>query len=434
MELTKQSYISLFHPNESIADAESRQKAIEFIENNSFPTLKTEEWRHTNITPILQHEYTIAERLELPETFISSHYIPDLEANIIVLVNGYFSSAKILPSENSVKLIAQSMKDAKQNFPEHFPTFFEHTEIYKKNIFSAFNSAFATDGLFLFVPSNTVIDKPIHILNFTDNTQHEKITMPRNLILIGENSQAQIIETFHSVSETADSFHNFNNLTAEIILASNSILNYQIVQNESAKTFRINNTKVIQFDGSTFNCNTFTLNGNIVRNELKVNFWGQHAQANLNGLYLPSHTQIFDNFTHITHLTPNCNSQQTYRGIVNHKATGVFLGKVFVAKDAQKTNAYQSNKNIVLSNDALVNSKPQLEIYADDVKCSHGSTTGQLDTEALFYMQARGISKDLARNLLLKAFSADIVEKINIEPLKKIVYEQIDKSLNFVPV
>ena len=221
----------------------------------------------------------------------------------------------------------------------------------------------------------------------------------------------------------------FSNIATEIILKENAVVNFNIFQGQGDNSFHLNNTKIHQHSNSRFKCNTITLCGELVRNDLNIEHKGEGCETTLNGLYMPDKKQHFDNHVFVNHAKPHCVSNQMYRGVIDNKASAVFLGKVLVTPDAQKTDANQSNKNILLSDTAIVNSKPQLEIYADDVKCSHGSTTGQLDKEALFYMQARGISFEYARIMLLNAFASEVTKQLEIKPFRSFVDFLVEKRL-----
>ena len=285
----------------------------------------------------------------------------------------------------------------------------------KTESFIALNTAFTFDGAFIHIPAHTVVEKPIHLLHVSDARNEATVSYPRNLIVAENNSRVKVIESFHTVQSAN---HNFINSVTEVVVKENSIVELNKIQNEAAEAFHINHTEASQEKNSTFKINTITLGGGIVRNNLHIVLNGEYCNSQLNGLYLLNGSQLVDNHTLVDHAKPNCYSNELYKGIIDGKAQGVFNGKIFVRKDAQKTNAYQSNKNILLSDDASMNAKPQLEIFADDVKCSHGATTGQLDEDALFYLRSRGIGEENAKALLNVAFAADVIKNISIEALK----------------
>ena len=275
------------------------------------------------------------------------------------------------------------------------------------------------------MPDNYVSENPLHIINFTDGDNNKTLVQTHNLIVGGENSQLKIINTYNSLSAN----YTLSNIVTEIFLEQNSQINYNTFQGEGNDASQIHNTSVNQNKDSVFNSHTVTFCGTIVKNNFIVNLNEEHAEVSLDGLYMPDKEQCFDNYIFVNHAKPNCTSNQNYKGIIDNKAKAVFLGKVYVAKDAQKTLADQSNKNLLLTDYAKVYSRPQLEIYADDVSCSHGSTSGQLDKESLFYLRSRGIPLKRAKNLLMYAFTSDLIDNITIKAYREYVNFLINKRL-----
>jgi Fe-S cluster assembly protein SufD len=271
------------------------------------------------------------------------------------------------------------------------------------------NLAYATDGLYIKIAANTTVKKPIQFIQIL--TGEQTVANTRNYIHCEKFAKASIILGDFSTEASSS----FNNVVSEIIVEENAHLIIDKIQYEEAGNYSIVSENVQQEKDSTFTINTLTLNGTLVRNNLTINVAGTNCTTNLNGAYLLKDNQHVDNHTIVDHIAPHCNSNELYKGVIDEKATAVFNGKVFVRKDAQKINAFQSNGNVLLSDNASVNSKPELEIYADDVKCSHGSTTGQLDEEAVFYLRARGLSEKSARYLMVSAFIGDVLEKIESE-------------------
>ena len=433
-----------------IAKEKIRQKAIEFCIDSNIPTKKHEQWKYINLKPIFETNYTAQNVEKIDSNTIAKFKIPKLKANILVFIDNCFSSefscqvktpdrwgakisdkletktsdiletktSDILETKTSDKHSSNkwgSLARALEKNPDLINRLNNSTGIYSENIFAGINAIHSTDGCFIDIAPQSIIEDPLHILNIT--TGNNPIIQQKNLILIGQNSQVKIIESYHSIAKNAT----FTNVATEIIANENSNIDFYRLQQESNNAFQINNTKIIQQSNSNFSCNIFTFGGNIVRNNMIVDVIGENCQTEINGLYLPQGNQHFDNYTYINHAKPHCQSSQIFKGIADNKATSSYFGIVYVAKDAQKIEAYQSNKNILLSDTTKAHSRPQLEIYADDVKCSHGSTTGQLDEEALFYLQTRGLNRKKATALLLYAFAADIIEKIKIEPLRLII-------------
>jgi Fe-S cluster assembly protein SufD len=270
-----------------------------------------------------------------------------------------------------------------------------------------------------------VVETPVHIINII-STQESSLIQPRFLFVIGNNSELKIVESFDTINSDAKTVCNS---VAEISIGEKAKVQYYKLQNDCAGVHLISSVNAHQQKDSHFDTNTVTLNGDWVRNNLNIVPDAEHCETHLNGLFITRDNQHVDNHTLVDHRKPNCESNQLYKGILDGKSTGVFNGKIFVRRDAQKTNAYQSSKNILLSDDATINTKPQLEIYADDVKCSHGSTTGQLNEEAMFYLRSRGLGEGSAKNLLLFAYAGDVIEKIQIVPLKIYLEELVNQRL-----
>jgi len=384
-----------------------------------FPTSKTEYWKYTRVGKIVNNSYTLG---QLEKIDVSDFLIPNLKAHILVVVNGYFSPE--LSNFTEVEGITLTSLSAakKQSFEGVKKQFNQFTQD-KKEIFLAFNNAFHTDGIYLEVAKNKIVEKPLHIINIT--TGNNTVSQSRNLFLANAGSQVKIIESFVNV----DGEKNFNNHVSEILIAENAFLEYNKIQDKKENNFSIATEQVYQEANSNFTINTATFNGALVRNNLNIEVDASNCETNLNGLYLGKNKDHIDNHTVVDHKKPHCNSNEIYRGILDDESTGVFNGKVFVRPNAQKTNAFQKNNNILLTDNATVNSKPELEIYADDVKCSHGSTTGQIDEEAIFYLQSRGISKKGALKLMINAFAKDALERISIEPLQAYIDDKVEQEL-----
>ena len=291
----------------------------------------------------------------------------------------------------------------------------------KHNPFTALNTCFLSDGGYLVVPDGMVVERPIVIFYLSNAGNNPSVSHPRSLIVIGKNARATVVERY--IGEGTY----FTNAVTEISLAEGAILDHVKVQDESATAYHIANTQIVLAAKSNFTSHFLSLGGSLVRNEVRVRFDGEHAEATVNGLYLANRTQHIDNFTVIDHAKPNCASHELYKGILGDRAHGVFNGKILVRKDAQKTDAKQTNKVLLLSDDATINTKPQLEIFADDVKCTHGATIGQLDANKLFYLQSRGIPLDAARRLLTFAFANDVVNRLKIESLREELEARIVK-------
>jgi Fe-S cluster assembly protein SufD len=430
---SKEKYINDFKSFNERQDsyAQLREESIGHFARLGFPTIKNEEWKYTNVSPLTKidfHHSSPADKSSLTQKDINDFLICDSASTVLVFINGHYhpSLSKIADNKNvTVKSLAASLNDAVVK--EHFGKYAS----VKNESFIALNTAFTFDGAFIHIPANAIVDAPIHLLYISDARKAATVAYPRNLVVAEKGSQAKIVESFHCIQSGNN---NLTNSVTEIALKENAILEFNKIQKETNEAFHINHTEAYLSRNSTFNINTVTLGGEIVRNNLHIVLDDENCTTHLYGLYLLNGNQLVDNHTLVDHAMPNCFSNELYKGIIDDKAHGVFNGKIYVRQDAQKTNAYQSNKNILLSNDATMYAKPQLEIYADDVKCSHGATTGQLDEEALFYLRSRGIGEESARALLNTAFASDIINKITIPELKDNLVQYLTNKLHTAEV
>ena len=428
---SKDWYIKSFREFENSLNGEAessihklRIAAIEKLNEIDFPTLKNEEWKYTNVSSILSHNFKIAGESSLNKELLDKYIIKGLDVHLVVLLNGRFnkelSGIDELPEGVKVTSLANAIRNDGGLIQKHFGKY-----VKLENGFLALNSAFTLDGLFVYVPDNTVLDKQIHILNLVTGSSENILSQPRNLIVTGKNSNVRLIETYNSIIDATS----LTNVITEIVVDENSHVELYKIQSESTGSFHINRTQAEQKSGSEFTVYTASFGGAITRNDLNTVLDGENCTANLYGLYIIDGNQHVDNHTLIDHSKPHCQSNELYKGVLDGKSRGVFNGKVFVRKDAQKTNAYQSNKAILLSKDALIDTKPQLEIYADDVKCSHGAAIGQLDEESVFYLRSRGVGEEKARDILIRAFANDVFDLIDNEALhyhlNELVFEKL---------
>jgi len=406
-----------------------RQEAIGAFEKLGLPTNKTEEYRFTPITKHLENNFSW--KNEISPSFLKSvddFLIPSLESNFLVFVNGSYSkefSKIISPKE---EIFIATLGDAFKSESTDISNYFDKTSQSKVDPFGAMNSAFWQEGLYVRVPENTIVEKPIFILHVNDTSHSQVIAHTRLLLVVGKESQVSLIEKFNTVGDSP-SFHTF---TEEIIVNEMASLEYCKIQNDKGLASQVANSSIIQLKESTINAYTLTLGGQLIRNNFSIEVDGEHCESHFNGLYLLKGKTIVDNHTVVDHKQPNSQSNELYKGIMDENSKGVFNGKIFVRPHAQKTNAFQSNRNILLTDNATINTKPQLEIWADDVKCSHGCTTGQLDEEALFYLQSRGISRQSAQAMLLYAFGADVIANIQNGAVKNyfdlLISERLQKN------
>lgn len=397
----------------SKTDASLREEAMSFLKQTSLPISKSEEYRFTPITRTLEKEFESlaleAKTSDLKN--IDQYLIEGLKANVIVFLNGVYAShlSKIISNADQITIKPLS-KAIEENTKEVNAAFAKKAD-YKKDPFIALNTSLWTEGIFIHVPKNTTVSEPTLLLHISDG---HISTHTRILALIEEGSEATLIERFESTSSEAS----FTTLVEEITVKEEAVFNYYKIQNDQAKASQVSNTFIHQSDRSHVNTFTLTMNGQLVRNNLNIAIDGENCESHFHGLYLLNGNTLGDNHTVVDHIKPNSFSNELYKGVMDGNSKGVFNGKIYVRPHAQKTNAFQSNRNVLLSETSTINTKPQLEIWADDVKCSHGCTSGQLDEEALFYLQSRGIGKESARAMLLYAFALEVLETIKDEQLK----------------
>lgn len=372
--------------------------AKETLSTVDFPTTRNEAWKYTRVGRIASIK--VDNRIPLTDTLSESILIAK-DAFTFVFENGILNQqllSREIPSGLTIKPISACTEQELSIVGRHLKL--------ENEVFNSINTAYATDGLYIHIADKLKLDLPIQIIHQISGNQ--SISNTRNFIQCGKFSEVQLIQVYNSV----DANSSFSNIITEAIVDENAHLTIDKIQNEAEGNYHVATEQVVQEKNSTFTINTVTLNGTLVRNNLNIEVNGTNCISNLNGAYILKDNQHVDNHTIVDHRAPHCESHELYKGVIDDKATAVFNGKVFVRKDSQKINAFQSNGNVLLSDTATVNSKPELEIYADDVKCSHGSTTGQLNEEAVFYLRARGISEKSARHLMVSAFINDVLEKI----------------------
>lgn len=394
-----------------------RSEAIQAFADLGFPSTHLEEWKYTNVAPISGTVFQPAPRERngrLARTLQASP-LYDLDCSRLVFVNGRYapdlSSLEGLPKGT----LATSLVEA---FASHPAALEEHLGRYsdsQNHPFVALNTAFIEEGAFVQIPKGVVLDKPLYLLYLSTAGTEPWASHPRNLILVGQGSQASIIEGYLGFGEGAY----FTNAVTEFAVEENAVADYVKVQQEGAAAFHMATVRFHQARNSSLKSCSLALGSLLGREELGAVLDGEGAEALLNGLYVTTGRQLIDNHTVLDHAQPHCSSREFYKGVLDEKSTGVFNGKIIVRKDAQKTDSKQSDKNLLLSEDATINTKPQLEIYADDVKCTHGATIGQIDPDAIFYLRSRGIALAEARNLLVVAFAQDIIGRIKFDPLRE---------------
>jgi len=395
-----------------------RKAAISRFAELGFPTTQHEEWKYTSVSPIVKVPFRPAgyEPDGLTKESLSLHTLGQAASAQLVFVNGRYSPA--LSSLGSLPdgVKAGSLATALSGDPAAVEPHLARHAGYQGHPFVALNTAFIQDGAFVSIPKGKVVERPIHLLFVSTHDRRGTATVshPRNLILAGDDSQTMIVESYIGLNNALY----FTNVVTEIVAGESAVVAHYKLQRESEEAFHISTVQASLNHSSNFSSHSVDLGGALVRNDVNAVLDGKGIECTLDGLYMVAGRQHVDNHTRIDHVKPHCSSRELYKGVLGGRSKGVFNGKIYVHKDAQKTDAKQTNKNLLLSEDAVINTKPQLEIYADDVKCTHGTTIGQLDQEAIFYLRSRGIDLEAARGLLTYAFASEMIGRIKVEPVR----------------
>jgi len=383
-----------------------RTEAIKNFEAKGFPNKKEEAWKYTSLNSLQKIDFSIFPKqdnaLEYKE--VKKYFIHDIDTYKIVFIDGVYSSHLSETTHDGVDICLMSSALTKPMYKQIIDVYFNKVAS-KEESLTTLNTAFSREGAYIYIPKNKMPKKPVEILNFATGNEASLMLQPRNLIIV------------------------LTNAVTEIYAAENAIIDYYKIQNDAAKASLIDNTYINQKSKSNVSVHTFSFGGKLTRNNLNFFQNGEYMDSTMKGVTILGDKQHVDHHTLVHHIEPNCESHQDYKGIYGESSTGVFNGKIIVDKIAQKTNAFQQNNNILVSDKATINTKPQLEIFADDVKCSHGCTIGQLDEDALFYMQTRGIPKKEARALLMYAFANNVLESVRIPELKARINKLIAKKL-----
>lgn len=390
------------------------------FETMDFPTVRNEDWKYTNFSGVLKKNFNLSPTPNISDAALAELIYPALEGNILVVVNGFFRADLSSIKEDSSNLEFQPLANYSSEFIEKYVA----NTISVNDAFTALNTTNAEQTIVLRVPKGKIVSSPIYIY-FINTAEETTFVQPRVLVVAEENSQIKLSEIYQKVGSATL----FTNAFTDIYLHENAHVEYYKVQPTTPENYHVGTTQVVHLAKSVFAGTTITLGGTIIRNNLNIVLQAPNCDSTLYGLYVANTNEHIDNHTLVDHAMPNCLSNELYKGVLNGKSTGVFNGKIFVREDAQKTNAFQSNKTILLSNDATMNTKPQLEIFADDVKCSHGATIGQLNEEPLFYLRSRGLSEDTAKKMLVAAFAQDIIEHIKLQPLKHFLIDALQQVL-----
>tara|TARA_X000001036_G_C20687896_1_gene808371 strand:+ start:1064 stop:2380 length:1317 start_codon:yes stop_codon:yes gene_type:complete len=430
MEL-KEKLISSFMAFEEKLDLNTdvhniRSKSFDYFEKNGFPTKKNEAWKYTSLEKLLKNDYRIFPKkdisIELKD--VKKYFLYDLDTYKIVFIDGIYSPFLSDTTHDGLDVCLLSAALNKPKYKKVIKKYFNKI-VNKNDSLTSLNTSFTKEGAYIFIPKTVISEKPIQIIHFSTGKQGKMLLQPRNLIIVEENAQVQIIERHQSLK----SFQILTNSVTEIFSNKGSSVDYYKIQNDYEDCSLIDNTYISQDRDSNVKVHTFSLGGKLIRNNLNFFQNGENIQSTMKGITIIGDRQHVDHYTLVHHSKPNCNSFQEYKGIFSDRAVGVFNGKILVDKIAQKTNAFQQNNNILIDDNATINSKPQLEIFADDVKCSHGCTIGQLDNSALFYLRSRGIPLKEAKALLTYAFANNVLESVQIPELKNRINSLIAKKI-----
>ncbi|HSP91562.1 MAG TPA: Fe-S cluster assembly protein SufD [Vicinamibacterales bacterium] len=391
-----------------------RRSAADAFGRMGIPTTRDEEWRVTNVAPIADTPFAAAPLAAVSPEEAGHFMVPGLAGPLLVFVNGRYAAELSAPGLPAAGLTVATIGDALERDPESLEPFLARHSDSAVHPFAALNTALFDDGALVAVADNTVADLPIQLVFLSTATAAPAMSAPRVLVVLGRNSQARVIETFAGVGPASG----FTNAVTEVVGGDGAVLEHCRLQRESDSAFHIGHTAFHLGRSSRSSSHAFAFGGRISRHDAVAVLGDEGADCTLNGLYLAGGDQLIDNHTEIDHARPHGTSHELYKGILGGRARGVFNGRIRVRPDAQKTDAKQTNKALLLSDEAQVNTKPQLEIFANDVRCTHGATVGQLSQDALFYLRTRGIGLDDAKSLLVRAFAADVTSRIALEPVR----------------
>ncbi len=403
-----------------------RSASLKTFEALGFPTRKEEAWKYTSLAKLLKNDYGIFPKkessLELKD--VKKYFLYEIDSYKVVFIDGIYSPFLSDTTHDGIDVCLLSAALTKPKYKEVIEKYFNQVAD-KDESLTALNTSFAKEGAYVYIPKSVVAEKPIQIIHFSTGEQGDFLLQPRSLVVVEENAQVQIIERHQSLA----AHQVLTNSVTEIFAAKSALVDYYKIQNDRLDASLIDNTYVAQESNSNVNVHTFSFGGKLTRNNLNFTQNGAHIDSTMKGVTIIGEQQHVDHYTLVNHIQPNCESHQDYKGIYADKSVGVFNGKIYVDKIAQKTNAFQQNNNILLDDKATINTKPQLEIFADDVKCSHGCTIGQLDEDALFYLRTRGIPKREAKGLLTYAFANNVLESVAIPSLKTRINKLIANKL-----
>lgn len=402
-----------------------RTKALEKFADLGLPTRFDEEWRYTDPAPLTKLTYSLPADASVTAEQVASFAIPDLTADTLVFVDGKYAPEHTRLSALPAGAVVLSLSEAFESHRELIEAHLASEGEASSKAFTLLNAAMASDGVFVFVPKGAAIETPIHVLNIATATDQPVITNPRTIIVAQQSSEVTVIE--HYVALTDGAY--FTNAVTQLDAAQNAVVNHYLIEQESEQAYQISTLLTDQQRDSDVRSHTVLFGGKLVRNNVNPRLNAENCECLVNGLYVGRDQQHMDNHMRVEHNKPHGDSRQFYKGVLSGKAHAVFSGRIVVAQEAQKTDAKQTNANLLLSDTASATAKPQLEIYADDVKCTHGATIGQIDEEAIFYLMARGVTKEAAHGMMVFAFAAESFERMTLEPVRRMLGKELLKRL-----
>ena len=404
-----------------------RRAAIGRFAELGFPTTQDEDWRFTNVAPIVKtaFAFSAAGGVDPARRDLDPFSFGGPEVCRLVFVDGRYSSRLSSLSKLPGGVVASSLASALTMYPELLEAHLARYADFHSDAFTALNTAFMEDGAFIHIRRGTVLEEPIHLLYVSTRTAVPLIVHPRNLIVAGEDTQAAVVEDYVSLGDDVC----FSNGVTEIVVGQSGVLSHYLVERENPQAFNVSTLRIQQGRSSNVTSHSVLIGGALVRNNVHPVLAGEGGECLINGLFMATGRQHMDNYMRVEHASPHCDSRQFYHGILDGSSRGVFHGRIVVHKDAQKTDAKQTNRNLLLSENAQIDTKPQLEIYADDVKCTHGATIGQVNEEAIFYLRSRGIAKEAARAILLFAFAQESLQRMKSQPVRRHMEDLVSRWL-----
>ena len=408
-----------------------RREAISGFAELGFPTLSDEEWRFTNLEALRRGSFSIAGNgvSGVSRKSVDSYGFPGLDCLRLVFVNGRFASSLSDTADVGEGILVKSLSEAVSEQGDLVKDHLARYADYEKDAFISLNTSYFEDGAFVYVPDGAVFEKPVHVLHVSTDEERPLFINPRNLIIVGQSSAAKVIEHYVSASQNVY----FSNSVTEVVCGENANLEHYRLEFESRKAFNFSTLRVNQQKNSNITSHSILCGGAIVRNNVHPVLAGEGCNSDIYGLFMSEGRQHMDNFMRVEHASPHCDSRQFYNGVLDGRSKGVFHGRILVHEGAEKTDAKQTNRNLLLSDTAQIDTKPQLEIYNDDVKCTHGATIGQMDEEALFYLRSRGVPMRQAKIIMLRAFTGETLEHMSIDPvreaLESVVMEWFEQRL-----